>query len=57
MHFISVIDGSSDCMKLIVEGLEGAGVLRNRSGASFHQLQVIFETDFTGFGVVVKGVF
>ena len=57
MHFVNVIDESFDCMELITEGLEGASVLRNRFGASFHQLQVILETDFTSFGAVAEGVF
>ena len=56
MHFVSANDGSSDCMELITKDLEGAGILQNKSGAPFHQLQVILETNFMNFGMVVEGV-
>jgi hypothetical protein len=56
VHFVGAINSSSDCVELIADGFEGTGVLRNRSGAAFHQLQVVFETDFSGLGAVAEGV-
>ncbi len=38
VDFVGVINGSSDVMKLVTQGLEGMGVVCNWFGATFHQL-------------------
>ena len=37
VDFVGVINGSSDVMKLVRQGLEGMGVVCNWFGAAFHQ--------------------
>lgn len=56
MGLVGVVDGPFDGMKLITKGLEGSGILRDRSGAAFHQLEIILETNFTSFGSMAEGI-
>ena len=57
MGFVCVVDGSSDGMKLVTQGLESTGVDSDGTSAALHQLEIIFEADLTGFGAVAEGVF
>ena len=54
MHFINVLDGSVNGMKLVIDCFEGTGILSNRFGVVFHQLQVIIEYQFTGFRMMAE---
>ena len=57
VDFVGSINWATDCVKLIIQGLEGMGIGNDWTGATLHQLEVIFERNFTGLGAVAKGVF
>ena len=57
VDFVGSINWATDCVKLIIQGLEGMGIGNDWTGAALHQLEVIFERNFTGLGAVAKGVF
>ena len=57
VDFVGSINWATDCVKLITQGLEGTGIGNDWMGATLHQLEVIFERNFMGLGVVAEGVF
>ena len=57
MHFINVLDGSANGMKLVTNCFEGMSILSNRFGATFHQLQVILESQFTSLRMMAERSF
>jgi len=57
VDFVDSINWATDCVKLITQSLEGTGIGSDWMGAALHQLEVIFEADFTGLGAVAEGVF